>query len=383
MKSKKLIAAHIHQKFFVRSETFIYHYLNNFIDFKPVCLAPEFVNLELFPFEKNNLWNIGYPIQRLKKILKNDRDYPLSWNLSKAERLLKKNKVALIHAHFGPNAFQALALKERVDIPLVTTFYGYDMSMLPRHKEWRTRYQELFKKGDLFLVEGNYMKERLCELGCPQNKIKIQRIAIPLTNLFFRERLPKIDNEKTILIFCGRFVEKKGLEYAFMALEQVKNKFDNFEFWVIGDGPLRKKIENQVKDLKLQNFVKMLGFLSYNEYLDKMSKADIFLHPSILDSLGDSEGGAPTTILEAQALGMPIISTFHADIPNVTLPGQSALLSPEREVGPLADNIYSLLVNQKSWGKFGKAGRDFVCKWHNIENEIKNLELIYFSLTNN
>jgi colanic acid/amylovoran biosynthesis glycosyltransferase len=95
---------------------------------------------------------------------------------------------------------------------------------------------------------------------------------------------------------------------------------------------------------------------------------------------GDSEGGAPTVILEAQAAGMPVIATNHADIPNIVVPGQSALLSNERDVEGLVKNIAHLLDHPEQWEIMGKEGRAFVEKFHDIKKEAEALEQKYRSL---
>jgi colanic acid/amylovoran biosynthesis glycosyltransferase len=248
------------------------------------------------------------------------------------------------------------------------------MSRLIQQKKWQERYRILFDKGDIFLVEGLYMKSALLKLGCPQEKIQIQRIAIPLDKINFLPRRPKRNNEKVILIFSGRFVEKKGLLYALKAVEKVKEDGRNIEFRVIGNGILKAEIERFIQIHRMGDYARLLGFLPYENYLKEMQKADIFILPSITAADGDSEGGAPTVILEAQAMGMPIISTYHGDIPNVVIPGKSALLSEEKNIGQLATNIAYLLDNQQIWETMGCCGREFVENYHDIRLEAERLE---------
>lgn len=86
-------------------------------------------------------------------------------------------------------------------------------------------------------------------------------------------------------------------------------------------------------------YVRLLGFLGYEGYQQQMGEADLFLHPSVTAADGDSEGGAPTAIPEAQVMGLPVTSTLHVDIPHVVAPDESALLSGERDVAGLAVNV--------------------------------------------
>ena len=124
----------------------------------------------------------------------------------------------------------------------------------------------------------------------------------------------------------------------------------------------------------------MLGFLNRREYVREMERADIFLHPSVTALDGSSEGGAPTTILEAQAFGLPVVSTYHCDIPYVTVPDQSALLVPERQSGDLARALGWLLDHAERWADMGRAGRTHMERYHDADREAPALEARYLAL---
>jgi len=297
-----------------------------------------------------------------------------------ASAFLLDRRAKLIHAHFGTTGILTSRVSKALDVPHITTFYGFDISKLAREEKWLKLYNSLFREGDLFLVEGPHMRSKLQDLGCPEEKIRIQRIAIPIDQIAFRARMPKKKGEKTIIIFGGRFVEKKGLIYALRALKEVRTKYRDFEFRIIGDGPLKNEIVEFIARNHMGDYVRLLGLLGYHNYLKEMREADVFLHPSLTASDGDSEGGAPTTILEAQAMGMPVVSSFHADIPNVVVPGKSALLSEEKDWKGLSGNIINLLENQGEWEEMGSAGRSFVEERHDIKKEVTTLEGKYLSL---
>lgn len=381
---RPVVAHFVYPVFLERSQTFVYQYISHLKQFHPVCLAWRFENLNQFLVPEVDLCTLSLSKYSIKWFY-----YCLSRHYfmrdAAAEKIavefLKKRKAVLIHAHFGTTGVITLKLKKILGVPHITTFYGFDVSKLAVKKRWRKFFKVLFREGDLFLVEGPHMKWRLENIGCPESKIKIQRIAIDLNRIVFKERMPK-KNEKIILIFAGRFVEKKGLIYALQALKEVYNKKRNFEFRIIGDGLLKKRIIKFIKENSMESYVRLLGFLSYKDYLKEMQAADIFIHPSITAKNGDSEGGAPTTILEAQAMGMPVISSYHADIPNVVVPGKSALLSPEKDYRSLAENIIYLIDNQNEWKNMGRIGRDFVEENHNILKEVVKLEIKYSQLFN-
>ncbi len=371
--------AHVHQRFFENSETFIHNIVANLRRYHPLFIAWEFRNLGRFPVEAADCFSLTFPRWTWHWILQGMGRRILGRELL-AERFLKQRQTRLLHAHFGHSGVWALRLKRALHLPLVTTFYGHDMSQASSLSDWGKRYRRLFKEGDLFLVEGPHMKKRLGEIGCPAEKIGIQRIAVPVAGLPFRPRPAKKKGEKAVIVFSGRFIEKKGLLVALHALSEVRRTHADFEFLIIGDGPLKPEIERFIQNHGMGPYVKLLGFLNYSDYLEQMKTADLFLHPSVTAADGDSEGGAPTTILEAQALGLPVISTRHADIPHVVAPGESALLSDEGDVAGLSANIIRLLTERESWTRMGASGRHFVESCHDTSREIPRLEARYAEL---
>ncbi len=287
----------------------------------------------------------------------------------------------IIHCHFGPNGLIGILLKEMgVKGRVITTFYGYDMSGHPKYEKRRIAYTKLFNKGSFFLVEGNNMKKELINLGCPNNKIKIQRIPIHVNKYEFHERKLRTKDEKVVILHCGRFVEKKGLIYALKAVKNVVERFQSLEFRIIGDGPLKAEIENFIKTKKLDEYVVLLGYQPHHIFLEEVQKAHILLQPSVTAENGDSEGGAPTVLIEAQASGLPIISTYHADIPGVVIDGKSGFLAPERDVDALTEKLEYLIKHPEIWPEMGKAGRAFVEEKHNSEKLIRQLEGIYYNV---
>jgi len=380
---RPVIANMNYPSFLAKSETFIYNSLMQMERFRPICLAWNHANQDIFPFLREDLYLIpggrGLPVRFLSGLQRwcFGRD---AFAERTALKILKDRHALLIHAHFGTSGVYAGRLKKMLAIPMVTTFYGFDVSKLARNRTWLKWYRELFALGDLFLVEGPFMKMRLQELGCRSDKVGIQRIGIPIERLTFRPRKPKKAGEPVVLLFSGRFVEKKGILNALRAVYAAHAQGAHLEFRLIGDGPLMASIRRFLREYGMQDYVHLLGYLPYADYLAEMQKADIFVHTSVTASDGDSEGGAPTTILEAQALGMPVIATRHADIPNVVVPGESALLSPEGDWKDICSNLGSMLDRQEAWEDMGRSGRSHVETHHDIRKETRSLENRYAAL---
>jgi colanic acid/amylovoran biosynthesis glycosyltransferase len=122
--------------------------------------------------------------------------------------------------------------------------------------------------------------------------------------------------------------------------------------------------------------VTFTGFLALTQVRDWLEKASVVVVPSVTAANGDSEG-LPTVILEAQAMGTPVVATRHAGNAEGLLEGQSALLVDERDVAGLAEAIEFFLTNPAAVESFGANGREFVKSRFDIGNQVAGLERIY------
>lgn len=318
-------------------------------DIKNIIACETVQNLEQFPmkyiYSINNETKLIYFIRKIKKKI------GLVHNLPILEEIIKKEKPDIIHSHFAPEAYNNYRIAKKYNIKHVVSFYGYDVNMLPKQNGWLKKYQKIFNNIDLVLCEGEFMADSICKLGCPPNKIQVQRLGIDLNKIKFLPR--KIDKKQINFLIIGTFREKKGITYALEALGILQENFNDFTVTIIGDATKeerdkteKSKILNIITKYNLSDKVKMLGFLPYNNIIEESYNSDIFLSPSVVSSDGDTEGGAPVTIIEMAASGMPVISTTHCDIPFVLGNLNKDILVEERNSNALKDTIISL-INQE------------------------------------
>ena len=374
--------AHIMDTYLGATETFIHDYLTAFERLRAVIIARRFENLDLFPMPASGSLHRWRPRRGTPSwaIASMKRRLPgMSGADPSLEKTLAAQQVRLMHAHFGPTACDLLDVRRRTGIPLVTSFYGYDASMSEVVDQFRDRYRRLFDIGDAFLAEGPAMAARLEGLGCPSSKLRIQRIGIdPMKHRFRVRKDPGTGPLR--LLMCGRMVPKKGHAVALGALAEARRHDKRLRLVLIGDGPLRADIERQITALDLTDAVSLMGRRPRQELLHEMENAHIYLQPSMTAGDGDSEGGAPTSLLEAQASGLPTLATRHADIPQVVREGESALLSPEGDVGGLAANMVLLAGAPQRWGSMGRSGRAHVEAHHDVRSLATQLEIRYATL---
>lgn len=286
------------------------------------------------------------------------------------EHWLREHNAALIHAHFGQEGYRCLSAKQRVGIPLVTTFYGLDVSALPRQRIWRRRYARLFAEGEVFTVEGPFMGERLIALGCAANRVVVQHLGVDVSKIPF-DAAPA-DGPPVVLTYAV-FREKKGLIYAIRAFAKIADKYPDAQLRMIGDGPLRPQLEAEIHKRRMSERVTMLGLLPHAAALEELRRATVLLYPSVTAADGDTEGGAPVALIEAMAMGVPIVASLHADIPEVVIDESCGLLFPERDVAGLAEGLTATLNAPNR----NRAARAHVVARHNLEKQAKKLEVIY------
>lgn len=292
---------------------------------------------------------------------------------------LSQYSVEIIHAHYGYRSIVSRPLIKHLNKPLITNFYGYDVSNKKFLERAYSAYQKLFKEGAAFIVEGPYMKKKLIALGCPIDKIHLHPICIDPNRYLYRHRT--WDGKRKIkFLFVGRFVEKKGLLFALKALKKIEMAFP-WEFNIIGDGPQMEAAKTYAKDYLPTDSIHFLGLVNPKTLPQYYDENDILIQPSQIASNGDSEGGAPTVLLEAQASGMLILSTFHNDIPFVLSLQHQKYLSPEKDVHHLTKQIFHLVESYKTWSEIAISGLQQINQQHNISVQTKVLEKLYNDLS--
>jgi colanic acid/amylovoran biosynthesis glycosyltransferase len=147
---------------------------------------------------------------------------------------------------------------------------------------------------------------------------------------------------------------------------------------IIGDGPLRRKIEQLIIELGLREVVTLHGARDGAFVRERMREAHLALLGSVSIE-GDAEGQG-LFLQEAQASGLPVIATRHGALPEGMLPGKSGFLVPERDVAAMAERIEFLVAHPEVWPALGRAGREFVAARYDIRKLNQQLVGLYRDL---
>jgi colanic acid/amylovoran biosynthesis glycosyltransferase len=320
-KNKKLKIAFLVGGFPVVSETFIINQVADLID--------RGMQVEIFSFKKGNREAISerYYKYKMKNLthyigMPESRILRIILALSKVMRILllgpgilskvfnfkryKKNalslkllfwvepflgkKFDLVHCHFGPIANKFLIIKEILGIKtkIITTFYGYDVSIKLRQKP-KNYYDRLKKESSLFFVMSNNMKKRVVDYGFLAEKVKVLPISIDVSSYPFWQR-QKEEGETINIVSVGRFVEKKGLDDLLRALAIVRKKTKRrFKCSIIGGGPSQEELYGLTNSLNINDIVEYKGYMKIEDIINYFQNMHLYVQPSKTASTGDME----------------------------------------------------------------------------------------------
>jgi colanic acid/amylovoran biosynthesis glycosyltransferase len=302
------------------------------------------------------------------------------WRTSLAPRFfrqLRSVQPSLIHAHFALDGTAALPVRAALNIPLVVTLHGYDVSSSdeslcrsPEGKLYLRRRDELWEKATFFLCISDFIRRKALEKGFPREKLRCIYTGTDL-GLFQFHSAPRDPN---MILFVGRLVEKKGCNYLLDALAEVRKVRPAVRLVLIGAGPLEQALRRRAEAEKLP--CEFLGMQSTQVVKEYMAGARVFCVPSITAANGDSEG-LGMVFIEALAMGTPVASFDHGGIAEVVNHGKSGLLAPEGDHNTLAVNLLQLLSNDQLWKSLSDQGRRDVQNRFDIAKQTVQLEEIY------
>lgn len=364
------------------SETFIREQVLSYTDWSPVLVGINRVaGLALDDIETRVLDPhpslIGTAYQQLLRLL-----YRAPHSMVEQ---LRAEGAALIHVHFGVDAVALWPTIEPLGVPVVITLHGYDVhrsreswerNWHPWVKRYPRRLLAIARQANVhFVAVSEVNKQRAIDYGIPADKISVQYIGVD-TARFTIGKTPITQRRRRILC-VGRLVEKKGGEFLIAAFARVKERVTDAELVMIGDGPLRASLAALAERLHIP--VVFAGSLSSTEVKQHIDQARVLCAPSITAQDGDAEG-LPMVLLEAQACGVPVITSAEAGSIEAIIPGVTGFAFPERDVATLSDYLIKLLIDDELATAMSQAAPQFIAQNFELRNCTKRLEALYDSL---
>jgi colanic acid/amylovoran biosynthesis glycosyltransferase len=304
------------------------------------------------------------------------RDDYLAWlQAAVFAPFLKSLGIDHIHAHFATSATTAaLALSAMTGIPFSFTAHAKDIYHESVHKKTLA---EKIQRARFVITVSDFNREYLRGLvDAERRSARIIRLynGIDLD----RFRPSEEDKDPELLVGVGRLIQKKGFEYLIEACKILKAQGRRFRCVIIGEGEERISLEKRLEQYSLQGEVSLLGPRTQAEVIRIVQAAAAFVLPCVVGDDGNRDG-LPTVLLEAMALGVPVISTAVTGIPEIIEDGKTGVLVEQKNPQALARAIHTLLDSaplrrQLSQEALGKVRKDF-----NLAVNVKTLTGYFLS----
>jgi len=276
-----------------------------------------------------------------------------------------KNGIKWIHSHYGHHPLWiGCYCKAFTDIPLSTTIHSVELFKNPK----KSFTKKALKACNRIIAISDYNKEVLrSEFGIESNKINI----IPM---FVNTEIYRADTRIKILITAS-FHETKGIDTLLQAIKHLKR--DDIVLWIVGGEQWGRYAESvdvkrMIKELQIEHQVILFGFIHENLLKILYENCDIFCLPSKTGKQGEKEG-IPVSLMEAMSFGRPVISTYHAGIPELV----EEILINENDVKALAEAIGKLCNNPSLRAELGRKNRLIVERKFSVKNvvDLRNIFL--------
>jgi glycosyltransferase involved in cell wall biosynthesis len=293
---------------------------------------------------------------------------------------LEQAGVTHLHAHYA-NTPSTVAL-------LVHQFTGIPFSFTAHAKDiYLSSKQELaykMRRARMVVTCTGYNQQYLARLLDPQDRVTIHRIyhgldlsIFPADAVAFPDAAASEDAAdspvpRPLILSVARLVEKKGLAYLLQACRQLKDQGIDFDCRIIGEGPLRPQLEQQIRELNIADRVELCGAETHERVIDLYRQASVMVLPAVVAENGDRDG-IPNVLVEAMMMGAPVISTPVSGIPELLTTESNGLLVAERDSAALAEAIARLLGDSDLRARLTAAARRTVLERFDMATNARHL----------
>ena len=329
-----------------------------------------FDDIEVIPKRRTNLLVHGW----LKFV---ERRPPIVYRgeYQTLDSLLRRHGADLMHIYFGHTGVHLLPFIEQWHKPCVVSFHGADVAHKPEIRDYPGKLRRLFNAVPLVFARSQSLAERLTQLGCPPEKLRINRTGIPLNEFPLFDREPPRHGKWKVVQAC-RLIPKKGVATSLRAFAIFKRDYPGAEFFIAGKGPLQSELEMLAGGLGIARDVHFLGFLSQPKLRELYASSHLFLHPSEISPNQDQEG-VPNSVLEAMATGLPVVATRHGGIPEAIDHGLTGFLVAEEDHVALANATQLIAGSPVLMKEMGVRAHATVRERFEQERQIDRLESFY------
>jgi glycosyltransferase involved in cell wall biosynthesis len=285
---------------------------------------------------------------------------------------LKLKKVSVVLAEYGTTGAAVWDACQKAGVSLIIHFHGFDANHKPTLEKYLPEYQKAFKYASYVIGVSKAMCQKLLTLGVPSEKLIYNPYGV---NDIFFDLQPSY--QSPIFVAIGRLVDKKAPYLTLLAFQRVKQKHPEARLLIGGTGKLLDVCINLNQLFSIG--AEFLGAVSHEQVKELFSKAFCFVQHSVEAIDGDSEG-TPVAVIEAQAAGLPVVSTLHAGIPDVVIDGETGFLVSEKDVDAMAQKMLLLYENRTLAEQMGKKAKARAKEHFTMQRHIGQLDALFDAL---
>ena len=276
---------------------------------------------------------------------------------------LREQQIAHLHAHFGTNSAEVAMLVHVLGGPPWSfTVHGPEEFDKPHF----IGLPEKIRRCAFVIAVSSFGRSQLFRLIEHGLWPKVHIVHCGLEKAFYQNAAGPSPVTRNF-VCVGRLCEQKGQLLLIDAARQLLERGEQFGLTFAGDGELRPDLQALIDQHKLQNNIRITGWLSSDQVRNELLSARALVLASFAE-------GLPVVIMEAMALKRPVISTFVAGIPELVKQGQHGWLVPAGDAEALADAMQECLATSpEAMERMGEAGSEIVTKRHDVDREVKVL----------
>lgn len=285
----------------------------------------------------------------------------------------RNREVDHLHAHFASSATSVARVASLMSgVPYSFTAHAKDIF----HEDVSdTDLGRKMEAAHCTVTVSNFNREHLQQLT-PASSPQIERIynGLPLNQFPFSEPLDR----RPVILAVGRLVEKKGFDDLVRACADLRERGVNFHCKIIGGGELSDALAAQIRDTKLEDQVQLCGALPREQVLREMQGASLVAAPCVIGEDGNRDG-MPTVLLEAMALGTPVVAARVTGTPELVEDEKTGLLIDPGDVSALSRSCERLLASSSLRLELARAGRARIESDFDVRNSAAALRAFFRS----
>jgi len=384
--------AHISTTYLKLSESYIYSFIKNHKSYDPFVVTEELINAPAFPTKK--VYEIQKPPLKARIVnqIYRERFFRKKSLESFYLKHLEKEYPSIIMCHYGPTGVYSLPFRKVLGIPVVTYFYGLDLSfsrlekvmgktggrfsipLFSRGNYWRDALMYLFRHGDFFVVPSNQAAMRLIDLGAPKEKVRVVNFGVDLESVKPAEKDTSSEDFKVAMVLS--LEENRGFESSLDAFKVLAGEIPSFQVDIYGDGSKRREFMERVAVLGISKSVQIISDYPYNRFLDNIGKYKVFLNPVAVANVDAMEGWVNYSMMQAMSVGVVPVAT-HVVGAELIDPGETGYFIRQNDADDIVEKLELLYKDKKKMVSMSENAKERIELYFNATKQTAKLEKIF------